>query len=99
MAIRDYWVYQKRQVMTPWALYIVKEYDKRKYNESVVIDYTFYHENVENPTHSISFVGLHYDTIAGYADEIAAKIAEYTAIDNQDYEQVKHAIEDIILHD
>ena len=99
MAIRDYWVYQKRQVTTPWAIYFVKEYDKRNYNKSVVIDYTFYHENVENHTHSVSFIGLHYDTITEYADEIVSTIAEYTAIENQDYEQIKKAIEDIILND
>lgn len=97
--IRDYWVYQKRDVPTPWAIYFVKEYDKRRYNETVCIDYTFYHENVPNPTHSVSFVGLHYDTIKGYADEIAITILEYAGIDNQDYEQIERAIEDIILRD
>lgn len=97
--IRDYWVYQRRQVQTPWALYIVKEFDRRDYSKSVVIDYTFYHEDVGNATHSVSFVGLHYDTIKGYADAITATIAEYTSIDNQDYEQVRKAIEDIIVND
>ena len=24
MAVKDYWVYQKREVQVPWALYIVK---------------------------------------------------------------------------
>lgn len=99
MAISDYWVYQKRQVETPWALYIVKEYDKRRYNESVVIDYTLYHEDIDKPTHSISIVGLHFDTIKSYADEIAARIKDVTAVDDQDYQQVYKAIEDIILHD
>ena len=99
MAIRDYWVYQKRNVQTPWALYIVKEYDRRNYNESVTIDYTLYHEDIDKPTHALSFVGLRYSSIKGYADEITAEINQVSTVDNQDYQQIYRAIEDIILND
>ena len=95
MAIRDYWVYQKRDAPKPWALYIVKEYDKR-FPESVVIDYTFYHEDVQNVANCVSFVGLHYDEPNGYADEIMATLCEYSQPTNQDYQQILNEIARII---
>ena len=95
MAIRDYWVYQKRDTPKPWALYIVKEYDKR-FPESVVLDYTLYHEDVPNATNAVSFVGLHYDSPTGYADEIMAQISEYAQPANQYYKQRLNAIARII---
>ena len=95
MAIRDYWVYQKRDTPKPWALYIVKEYDKR-FPESVVIDYTFYHEDIENATKAISFVDLHHDGPRGYADEIMATIREFSEVFDTDYRQVLNEIARII---
>ena len=94
MAIRDYWVYQKRNVQIPWAIYFVKEFEK--YSKLVTIDYTFYHESVPNSNNSVSFIGLHADNAKGYADAIIAEIAEFVEVTNEDYEQLIHAIEDIL---
>lgn len=96
MAIKDYWVYQKRDVATPWALYIVKEYDRR-YPEVTTIDYTFYHEDIPTATHSKSFVGLHHANAKGYADAITAEMEEYVAVEESDYAQVERAIDDILV--
>lgn len=101
MAVRDYWVYQKRQVFpheTPWALYVVKEYDRRVGKKSIVLDYTLYQENIENPTHSLSKVGIHYETVEGYVDEIISDIAKYTQVTEDDRKQLMFNIEDILLH-
>lgn len=95
MAIRDYWVYQKRDTPKPWTLYIVKEYDKR-FPEVVTIDYTFYHEDIENATKAISFVGLHHDGPAGYANEIMDTVREYSEVFDIDYKQVRNEIARII---
>lgn len=94
MAIKDYWLYQKRNVSTPWAIYFVKEYDKR-YNMPVTLDWTFYHENIPNQMHSKSFIGLHYSTAKGYADAITAEMAEYVEIEASDYDQVLQEVERI----
>ena len=95
MAIRDYWVYQKRDTPVPWALYIVKEYDKRK-PALTTIDWTLYHEDIPTQTHSKSFVGLHYDTIPGYADAITAEMVEYVSVTSQDRAQIENALYDIL---
>ena len=76
MAIKDYWVYQKREVQVPWALYIVKEYDRRYPQETTCLDFTLYHENIPNQTHSVSKVGLHYDTVSAYISDIALTITD-----------------------
>lgn len=96
MAIRDYWLYQKRDVPTPWAIYFVKEYDKRKPQETT-IDWTFYHEDIPTPTHSKSFVGLHFDTIRAYVDAITAEMAQYVTITAQDYSQVERELNRILV--
>ena len=95
MAIRDYWVYQKRDTPKPWALYIVKEYDKR-FPEAVTIDYTFYHEDIENAQHALSFVGLHHDSPEGYANAIMDTVLEYSEAFDIDYKQVRNEIARII---
>lgn len=95
MAIRDYWVYQKRDTPIPWALYIVKIYDRRKPAETM-IDWTLYHEDIPTQTHSKTFSGLHYDTISGYADAITAEMVEYVSVTSQDHAQIENALYDIL---
>ena len=97
MAIRDYWVYQKRQADVPWALYIVKEYDKRKGMSATVLDWTIYSENIELSTHSKSRVGVHEKSIEGYVNELICDLVEISTITDEDVRQLNKAIEDILL--
>lgn len=76
MAIKDYWIYQKREVQLPWALYIVKEFDRRYPQETTCLDFTLYHENIPNQAHSVSKIGLHYDTVSAYISDIALTITD-----------------------
>lgn len=96
MAIRDYWLYQRRNVPVPWAIYFVKEYDRR-HPSATTIDWTLYHEDIPNQTHCVSFVGLHYDSIRGYADAILAEMTDYVSIEAQDREQIECEIERILF--
>lgn len=98
MAIRDYWVYQKRASISPWTLYIVKEYDKRAGKKSIVLDYTLYHENIENATHSLSHVGIHCETVSDYVSEILKDLKEYSQVTADDIKQLTFNIQDILLH-
>lgn len=91
MAIRDYWVYQERQNDNQWALYIVKEYDRR-HPSATVIDFTLYSEGIENNAHSVSKTGLHYDRVSGYVDEILAEICEFSTVTAEDKAQLEKAI-------
>ena len=95
MAVKDYWVYQKRDTLRPWALYVVKEYDRRK-PESTMIDWTLYHEDIPTQTHSKTFSGLRYPTVRAYVDAIAAEMAEYVPVEAQDYKQLEQALSDIL---
>ena len=96
MAIRDYWIYQKRDVPNPWAIYIVKEFDRR-HPSATMLDYTLYSEDIDNATHSKSFVGLHYDNARGYVDAICCEINDFAEIVAQDKEQLHRSIERILL--
>lgn len=96
MAIRDYWLYQKRDVATPWAIYFIKEYDK-KYSNKVTIDWTMYHEDIPTKTHSKSFIGLHYPNVRGYVDAITAEMVEFVEVTSSDYQQIEREIERILF--
>lgn len=96
MAIRDYWVYQKRDTVTPWVIYVVKEYDKRK-PDATVLDYTIYSENIENATNSKSFVGLHHDSVSGYVSDILNELVEISEVHSQDKTQLEIEITRILL--
>lgn len=93
--IKDFWVYQERQNDDQWALYIVKEYDRRK-PDATSLDFTLYSESIDNATHSISRIGLHYDTVSGYVDELLSYIAEFSSIEARDKDQLERAILDIL---
>lgn len=97
MAIRDYWIYQKRNVAIPWALYVVKEYDRR-YPSATCLDYTLYHEDIDKPTHCVSRVCVHYDTVSGYVSDIAETIMDNTPLDftHEDSEQLERSILNIL---
>ena len=92
---REYWLYQKRDVPVPWALYIVKTYDKR-YRKTTV-DWTIYHEDLPTKTHSKTFLGLHYATPKGYADAIVGEMVNYVEVTSQDYQQIVREMECILL--
>lgn len=93
--IKDYWVYQKRNVSTPWALYIVKEYDRRK-PDATTLDFTLYHEDIPNATHSHSVVGIQANTLGGFVEEFADVISQYVEFANADWEQLEQSIADIL---
>lgn len=95
MAVKDYWLYQKRDVPVPWALYIVKEYDRR-YSDATLIDWTLYHEDIPTATHSKTFAGLHCDTVKGYADAITSEMCDYVSVHAADYEQIRRELERIL---
>ena len=98
MAIKDYWVYQKRNVPVPWALYIVKEYDRRYHPETVTLDFTLYHDDIPTQTKSKSFINIHENTLSGYVERFVTEMIEFVEISSEDYEQLKRSIEDILLH-
>lgn len=90
--IRNYWVYQERQnEFDQWALYIVKEFDRRKL-DATTLDITYYSEGIENETHSKSTIGNHYDTVGGYVDEIISVLVEFSSIAAQDKQQLEREI-------
>ena len=90
--IRDYWVYQERQnELGQWALYIVKEFDRRK-PDATTLDITYYSEGIQNAAHSKSTIGSHYDTVGGYVDEITSVLGEFSSITTQDKQQLEREI-------
>lgn len=97
MAIKDYWIYQHADADTPWAIYLVKEYLPRRGKEFITLDWTLYHESLDNSAHCKCFVGLHCDTIDEYANAIISEMASLIPITSQDFDQIKREIESILF--
>lgn len=96
MAIRDYWIYQDRNVTKPWALYVVKQYDKR-HPETTTLDYTLYHENIEEPTNAFSRVGVFYSYVGDYVNTIVIDILSFgIEFENPDYAQLEREVTRIL---
>lgn len=96
MATREFWIYQRRFVPVPWAIHVVKEYDRRK-PEATMIDWTLYHEDIPTQTHSKTFIGWHFNSIRAYVDAIAAELVEYVEVTDQDYKQLERDVEQVLL--
>ena len=82
--IKDYWIYQKRDVPVPWALYVIKEYNPGDKFKDVVLDVTIYSEQIENNDHMLSFLNWHYPTISSYVSRFANEIAKFGGEFNPD---------------
>ena len=93
--IKDYWIYQEREVATPWAIYVVKEYDPR-HPETASLDYVLYHEDIPNKTHSESYVDVWYERPEHYVNEIICAIAAYATVDFADKAQLIREIKKIL---
>lgn len=97
MAIKDYWIYQEREnAWYPWALYIVKEYDKRVSPKATCLDITYYCEVIPKANHNFSEICVHYDTVEEYVSHIAERLGGYTAIRDSDLEQLERELTNII---
>lgn len=96
MAIRDYWIFQERESVIPWAIYVVKEFDKRAGKIADVLDYTLFSENIGNATNTISKIGIHCDDVAGYVNEILGDLVNYASVNNEDLQQLNREIESIL---
>lgn len=98
MAIRDYWIYQERQNVDgeQWAIYVVKEYERGK-KEFTCLDVTIYSEEIDSPTHSISFVGWQFDTVSGYVERTVQELCDFTIVHNKDVLQLEKAFTDIFF--
>lgn len=96
MAIKDYWIFQSRECPKPWALYVVKEYDKRMSKDALCLDITYYHEDICNSQHMESEVNAHYETVDGYASHIAEVLGRWSNVNDIDMRQLRHELLKII---
>lgn len=87
MAIKDYWVYQKRKVENPWAIYFCKVYTRGK-REDTFFDWTIYHDAIGNETNSRSGINLHCATVSEYVDAIAQELAKVCKVTREDENQL-----------
>ena len=95
--IRDYWVFQERKTAVPWALYVVKEYEKPQRFNTTCLDACIYSENIQNDEHSLTFVCWQFDTINGYVDELAKHISTFADFTEDDRLQLETAIFKILI--
>lgn len=94
---REYWIYQNRQSDDQWAIYVGKNHSREKPHDTQ-LTYTIYSDSIDNATRSITRTRVHYDTVGGYVDDILSTIAVFSAIEQQDKDQLERAILDILLH-
>ena len=94
--IRDYWVYQERTTAKPWALYVVKEFEKGNILiGDLTFDITLYQDDIPNGTRSHSVVGISGQNADDIVSQIGKVIAEHVEFTEFDRAQVKNAIIDI----
>lgn len=95
--IRDYWVYQQNvDEGSPWALYIVKEYEKNTMLFSELsFDVTFYHDSIPNDMKSHSVLGITGHNADMVTAEIEKVISQHVKFNDLDRRQVKNALLDI----
>lgn len=95
--IRDYWVYQKRATAHPWALYIVKEFERNRL-VMPVLDVTFYSEDIDNATNSKSIVNVRGTEIETFVNALVTEIMEFSTVTNEDLQQLRKALSDIFIN-
>lgn len=89
MAISDYWIYQAREVVQPWTVYLCRIYERGKPATESVFDWTIYHDSIPNRSRSRSGINLacKYGAFQP-ASFIATELAKYTPITGEDVDQL-----------
>jgi hypothetical protein len=90
--IRDKWIYQKRQVATPWAVYLVAN-DDRITKRTKDVAYTVYSEEIGNEYDALNAI----DVVPNMAlIELEMTISRFTEFDDADHEQLASELESFI---
>lgn len=90
--IRDKWIYQKRQVDTPWAVYLVAN-DDRITKRTQDIAYTVYSEEIGNEYNALDAI----DVAPHMAlSELETAICGFAEFDNADHCQLVVELENFI---
>lgn len=95
--IKDYWIWQARKVDTPWAIYVVKEYNKPYRVELVSLDVTIYSEDIKNMDHFISFLDWNCESVSGYVELFREQIEQFAEFNDDDAKQITDEIFKILL--
>lgn len=83
--IKDKWIYQDRDVETPWAVYVVKEFEKPATLDNSRLDVTIYSENIENSDNMAAFVNWHFDSVAGYVNRLKEELEKHGEFNTDDW--------------
>lgn len=95
MASRMFWIYQRRSNPVPWAICIEKDWDRRKPRDAL-LTVMIYSERVDNPMHCVTIYDMKHDEIGEYTDAIADAIREFDTVTEDDIQQIKITILDIL---
>lgn len=80
--IRDKWIYQKRQVKTPWAVYLIAN-DDRITKRTQDIAYTVYSEEIGNEFNALDAIDVAPIAALAELEETICNFAEtYTTEDH-----------------
>lgn len=90
--IRDKWIYQKRQVATPWAVYLVAN-DDRITKRTQDIAYTIYSEEIGNDYNAIDAIDVSPNMTL---NELETAISDFTEFDNTDHKQLELELKSFI---
>ena len=98
MVEKDWWVYQRRAGVLPWALYIVCRYDRKKPKDTMEMDVSCYHETLDPPLCRKSWYGLHQDSMADFAHDVSDKISQFLEVTDEDRAQLERSF-DYLLYE
>ena len=92
--IKDKWIYQNNlKASVPWALYVIKEYEPGSSFDDVVLDITFYSEQIDNSEHMLAFLNWQYPTLQSYVSQISNQIDKFGGLfDCNDADMVEHEL-------
>lgn len=95
---REYWVYQKRECLFPWVIRMVKRYERGKRRSYFCeFDFTLHCEAIPEPSKSITYNYVHFDTADAYAEFLSDMIAYFTEVTENDREQLRDSIIDALI--
>ena len=86
---KDKWIYQDRDVETPWAVYVVKEFEKPATLDNSRLDVTIYSESIANSDNMVAFINWHFDSVAGYVNRLREELLKYGEFTTDDWIHVE----------
>lgn len=93
----DFWIYQKRDCVAPFAVHVTKHYEMRNYTDSILMDFEVYSEQIQEKGNVVRVSGIHFESYRSYSEYLINLVSSVgIEIYFEDTQQIRKEMDNIV---